>query len=48
LVPWPARQQPLEAVLSYVQRELPEIVAGQDIEGTQLHLVVVLAGMQGH
>jgi Phasin protein len=38
-----------QAVLAHVQGELPEIVAAfrQDIEGTQLHLVIVQAGMQG-
>ena len=45
---WPARQQAGEAVLAQLQRQLAQILAvhRQDVEGIELHLLVVPAGMQ--
>jgi hypothetical protein len=44
----PARQKPLKTCFAEVQRELAKIVAtfNQDVEGAELHLLVVLAGVQ--
>ena len=44
-----ARQQPGEVGLAHAERQLAEIlaVADQDIEGIELHLVIVLAASAG-
>ena len=43
-----SRQQPRKVGLAHRQRQSAEIVTGErhDVEGVQLHLVIVLAGMQ--
>jgi len=44
----PAGQQPFEVGLAQVQGQLAQVVAalGQDVEGAELHFVVVLARVQ--
>jgi hypothetical protein len=44
----PPRQQPRQIGLPHRQRQLAEILAitHQHVEGVELHLVIVLAGMQ--
>jgi hypothetical protein len=41
-------QQPFKVRLAHRQGEGPQVVAGEseDVEGVELHLVIVLAGMQ--
>ena len=43
-----SRQQPRKVGLAHRQRQSAEIVTGErhDVEGVQLHLLIVLAGMQ--
>jgi hypothetical protein len=45
---WTARQKPLKTCFAKMERQLPEIVVtfNQDVEGAELHLLVMLAGMQ--
>ena len=44
----PARQQPFKVRLAHRQGEGPQVVAvkSKDVEGIELHFVIVLAGMQ--